>query len=124
MACCDTTGNDLYYSKREFEWPWTQGYHNGSIAGLKMILSDGLFTFSYIFQNSVYRYTYDPNTMALTGKYLQMVPGQVTSANTTFDGHFVLAGADGTIYETDTDFGVMSEFKTPWKVKKLCKLYN
>jgi hypothetical protein len=118
----DTTGTNLFYDRVFEKWPWSQGYVNERVAGLKLTLKNGAHTFNYFFNNSIYRFNLNSNEIkgnAITSNFKGII-----SANTTFDGNFVIAQSDGSVYETDEDFSVINKFKTNWRADKICKLYN
>ncbi|MFT5513015.1 MAG: hypothetical protein ACI8SE_001415 [Bacteroidia bacterium] len=110
--------------KKNIEWPWSNGYENGSVARLKFTSSSGRKTFNYFFPEAVFQYSFTDKAEDFRGDFVPFDFTQIMNANTTYDNHFMLAQRNGTIIETDENFDIINKFETDWQPQQLCKLYN
>lgn len=123
LPIIDTSNTNVHYDEQQAPWPWG-GFENGSVAGLKQTGQNGNLMYNIIFENSIYRYTYDVFSSNLEGHFVNSDLRGIVAANTNSEGNFLFATRDGYIVETDGNFLEKMRFKTNWQVKNLCTLKN
>jgi hypothetical protein len=107
----------------QWQWPNLDPIP-GNIERLKNINDDGNLSYNYFFENEMYRYSYNRNTKNVSFENVTLFAKKIVSANSTFDNRFLLANAEGMVFETDPDLNILKSFKTNWKVKIPCKLFS
>jgi hypothetical protein len=128
------SGRDNYQEFYASPMPWPKfksGRDIGTFEQIKLRIDAENLSYNNFFSDFIYQSIFNTTTKTMSSSIVQTGFKNLVSANSTFDGHFILSQADGLVYETNPDFSIIHSFVPKFRDLKslnshtiICKLFS